>query len=124
MPFVATQSISSLHDNLPGKTWRTVLQSFRPKIFLTQTDLFSARTASELCGKEGESELQQLDPRARRPGEPLDGQIRGPQGQRDDRQEAGGAAWRLGARQHPHLQLFALLTFDRVPDGRECFLEI
>src|ERR1039458_6567779 len=52
IPIVATQSISSLHDALPGETWRTVLQSFRTKIFLTQTDGFSAKTASELCGKE------------------------------------------------------------------------
>jgi hypothetical protein len=52
IPIVATQSISSLHDALPGETWRTVLQAFRTKIFLTQTDGFSAKTASELCGKE------------------------------------------------------------------------
>jgi len=52
IPIIATQSISSLHDALPGETWRTVLQSFRTKIFLTQTDGFSAKTASELCGKE------------------------------------------------------------------------
>jgi type IV secretory pathway TraG/TraD family ATPase VirD4 len=52
IPIIATQSISSLHDALPGETWRTVLQAFRTKIFLTQTDGFSAKTASELCGKE------------------------------------------------------------------------
>ncbi|MGD0129252.1 MAG: TraM recognition domain-containing protein [Terriglobia bacterium] len=52
IPIVATQSISSLHDALPGETWRTVLQAFRTEIFLTQTDVFSAKTASELCGKE------------------------------------------------------------------------
>jgi hypothetical protein len=52
IPIVATQSISSLHDALPGETWRTVLQGFRTKIFLTQTDSFSAREARDLCGKE------------------------------------------------------------------------
>jgi hypothetical protein len=40
IPIVATQSISSLRDVLPGESWRTVLQSFRTKIFLTQTDDF------------------------------------------------------------------------------------
>ena len=63
------------HDALPGESWRTLLQSFRTKIFLTQTDGFSAKTASELCGKEDHgSELQHLGERARRPGEPVDGQ--------------------------------------------------
>lgn len=52
IPIVATQSMSSLHDALPGETWRTVLQGFRTKIFLTQTDGFSAREARDLCGKE------------------------------------------------------------------------
>ena len=52
IPIVATQSISSLYDALPAETRRIVLQSFRTKIFLTQTDVFSAKTASELCGKE------------------------------------------------------------------------
>lgn len=52
IPIVATQSMSSLHDALPGETWRTVLQGFRTKIFLTQTDSFSAREARDLCGKE------------------------------------------------------------------------
>jgi hypothetical protein len=37
IPIIATQSISSLHDALPGETWRAVLQAFRTKIFLTQT---------------------------------------------------------------------------------------
>jgi hypothetical protein len=49
---VATQSISSLRSSLPGETWRTLLQTFRTKIFLTLSDDFSARTASDLCGKE------------------------------------------------------------------------
>jgi len=38
---------------LPGDdSWRTLLQTFRTKIFLTLSDDFSARTASELCGRE------------------------------------------------------------------------
>jgi hypothetical protein len=52
IPIVATQSISSLRSALPGESWRTLLQTFRTKIFLTITDDFSARTASELCGRE------------------------------------------------------------------------
>jgi len=52
IPIIATQSISSLRSALPGESWRTLLQTFRTKIFLTLTDDFSARTASELCGRE------------------------------------------------------------------------
>lgn len=52
IPIVATQSISSLRSTLPGESWRTLLQTFRTKIFLSLSDDFSARTASELCGKE------------------------------------------------------------------------
>src|SRR5580658_4404566 len=52
IPIVATQSISSLKSALPGETWRTLLQTFRTKIFLSLSDDFSARTASELCGRE------------------------------------------------------------------------
>jgi type IV secretory pathway TraG/TraD family ATPase VirD4 len=49
---VATQSISSLRSSLPGESWRTLMQTFRTKIFLTLADDFSAKTASELCGRE------------------------------------------------------------------------
>jgi len=49
---VATQSVSSLRSTLPGETWRTLLQTFRTKIFLALSDEFSAKIASELCGKE------------------------------------------------------------------------
>jgi hypothetical protein len=49
---VATQSISSLKSALPSETWRTLLQTFRTKIFLALSDDYSAKTASELCGKE------------------------------------------------------------------------
>ncbi|HKW17593.1 MAG TPA: type IV secretion system DNA-binding domain-containing protein [Terriglobales bacterium] len=52
IPIVATQSISSLRSTLPGETWRTLLQTFRTNIFLALSDEFSAKIASELCGKE------------------------------------------------------------------------
>jgi hypothetical protein len=52
IPIIATQSISSLKSTLPGETWRTLIQTFRTKIFLALSDDFSARTASELCGRE------------------------------------------------------------------------
>jgi|SRR6516164_2957261 hypothetical protein len=49
---VATQSISSLKSTLPGESWRALLQTFRTKIFLAQADDFSAKIASQLCGRE------------------------------------------------------------------------
>jgi hypothetical protein len=52
IPIIATQSISSLRSALPGESWRTLLQTFRTKIFLTLSDDFSARIASELCRRE------------------------------------------------------------------------
>lgn len=52
IPIVATQSISSLKSTLPGETWRTLLQTFRTKIFLALSDDFSAKIASQLCGRE------------------------------------------------------------------------
>jgi TraM recognition site of TraD and TraG len=52
IPIVATQSISSLRSALPADSWRTLLQTFRTKIFLSLSDDFSARTASDLCGRE------------------------------------------------------------------------
>ncbi len=52
IPIIATQSISSLRSALPGESWRTLLQTFRTKIFLSLSDDFSARIASELCGRE------------------------------------------------------------------------
>ena len=52
IPIVATQSISSLRSSLPGESWRTLLQTFRTKILLCLSDDFSARIASELCGRE------------------------------------------------------------------------
>ena len=52
IPIVATQSISSLKSTLPGETWRTLLQTFRTKIFLALADDFSAKIASDLCGQD------------------------------------------------------------------------
>ena len=52
IPIIATQSISSLRSALPAESWRTLLQTFRTKIFLSLSDDFSARTASDLCGRE------------------------------------------------------------------------
>jgi hypothetical protein len=52
IPIVATQSISSLRSALPGETWRTLMQTFRTKVFLALSDEFSAKIASELCGRE------------------------------------------------------------------------
>jgi hypothetical protein len=40
IPIVATQSMSSLKSTLPGDSWRTLLQTFRTKIFLTLSDDF------------------------------------------------------------------------------------
>ena len=48
---VATQSLSSLKSALPGETWRTLLQTFRTKVFLALSDDFSAKVASDLCGR-------------------------------------------------------------------------
>ncbi len=57
IPIVATQSVSSLRSVLPGESWRTLLQTFRTKIFLALSDDFSAKCASELCGKEEQLKL-------------------------------------------------------------------
>jgi hypothetical protein len=52
VPIVATQSISSLRSALPDEnTWRTLLQCFRTKVFLTLSDDMSAQLAAELCGR-------------------------------------------------------------------------
>jgi len=52
IPIIATQSISSLKSALSGDSWRTLLQTFRTKVFLALSDDFSAHTASVLCGRE------------------------------------------------------------------------
>jgi TraM recognition site of TraD and TraG len=51
IPIVATQSISSLKEALPNAGVKTLLQAFRTKIFLSTSDLDTARFASEICGK-------------------------------------------------------------------------
>jgi type IV secretory pathway TraG/TraD family ATPase VirD4 len=51
IPIVATQSLSSLKEALPNEGVKTLLQAFRTKVFLTTSDLDTARFASELCGK-------------------------------------------------------------------------
>ena len=57
IPIVATQSISSLKSTLPNETWRTLLQTFRTKIFLALSDDYSAKIASELCGREDQLKI-------------------------------------------------------------------
>src|SRR5207247_3274012 len=52
IPIVATQSVSSLKSALHGETWRTLLQTFRTKIFLALSDDFSIKFAHELCAQE------------------------------------------------------------------------
>jgi hypothetical protein len=44
IPIVATQSISSLRSSLPGETWRTLLQTFRTKIFNDSPNTFTWNT--------------------------------------------------------------------------------
>ncbi len=51
IPIVATQSVSSLKDALPNEGVKTLLQTFRTKVFLTTSDPDTARFGSELCGK-------------------------------------------------------------------------
>jgi hypothetical protein len=57
IPIVATQSISSLQSALSGEAWRTLLQTFRTKIFLALSCDFSARVASDLCGRDEQLKL-------------------------------------------------------------------
>ena len=51
IPVIATQSINSIREALPGSGYKTLLQSFRTKIFLATSDPDTAKYASELCGK-------------------------------------------------------------------------
>ena len=46
-----------MRSALPGETWRTLLQTFRTKIFLALSDDFSARVASDLCGRDDQLKL-------------------------------------------------------------------
>lgn len=51
IPIVATQSVSSLKEALPNEGFKTLMQTFRTKLFLTTSDPDTARFASEICGK-------------------------------------------------------------------------
>ena len=52
IPIVATQSLSSLRSVLgSGEVWRTLLQTLRSRIYLSQADDQSAKIASDLCGQ-------------------------------------------------------------------------
>lgn len=51
IPIVASQSVSSLKDALPNEGFKTLMQTFRTKVFLTTSDPDTARFASEMCGK-------------------------------------------------------------------------
>ncbi len=57
IPIVATQSVASLKDALPNEGVKTLLQSFRTKVFLATSDPETARYASELCGKEDRTRI-------------------------------------------------------------------
>jgi hypothetical protein len=57
IPIVATQSIASLKDALPNEGVKTLLQTFRTKVFLTTSDPETARYASELCGKADRTQI-------------------------------------------------------------------
>jgi hypothetical protein len=51
IPVVAAQSVNSLREALSGNGYKTLLQSFRTKVFLATSDPDTARYGSELCGK-------------------------------------------------------------------------
>ena len=50
IPIVATQSVSSLKSATRGDAWKTLLQSFRTRVFLTSADADTSKAASEMCG--------------------------------------------------------------------------
>ena len=50
IPIVATQSVSSLKSATRGEAWKTLLQAFRTRIFLTSADADTSKAASEMCG--------------------------------------------------------------------------
>ncbi len=57
IPIVATQSISSLKEALPNEGVKTLLQTFRTKVFLSTSDPDTARYAVELCGKADKTKI-------------------------------------------------------------------
>ena len=50
IPIVATQSVSSLKSATRGDAWKTLLQAFRTRVFLTSADADTSKAASEMCG--------------------------------------------------------------------------
>lgn len=57
IPIVASQSVSSLKDALPNEGFKTLMQTFRTKVFLTTSDPDTARFASEMCGKADKTKI-------------------------------------------------------------------
>jgi len=57
IPIVASQSVSSLKDALPNEGFKTLMQTFRTKVFLTTSDPDTARFASEVCGKADKTKI-------------------------------------------------------------------
>ncbi len=57
IPIVASQSVSSLKDALPNEGFKTLMQTFRTKVFLTTSDPDTARFASEICGKADKTKI-------------------------------------------------------------------
>jgi type IV secretory pathway TraG/TraD family ATPase VirD4 len=57
IPIVATQSVSSLKEALPNEGFKTLMQAFRTKVFLTTSDPDTARFASEICGKADKTKI-------------------------------------------------------------------
>ena len=57
IPIVASQSVSSLKDALPNEGFKTLMQTFRTKVFLTTADPDTARFASEICGKADKTKI-------------------------------------------------------------------
>jgi len=57
IPIVASQSMSSLKDALPNEGFKTLMQTFRSKVFLTTSDPDTARFASEICGKADKTKI-------------------------------------------------------------------
>jgi hypothetical protein len=57
IPIVATQSVSTLKEALPNEGFKTLMQAFRTKVFLTTSDPDTARFASEICGKADKTKI-------------------------------------------------------------------
>ncbi len=57
IPIVASQSVSSLKDALPNEGFKTLMQTFRTKVFLGTSDPDTARFATEICGKADKTKI-------------------------------------------------------------------